>query len=248
MEIREIQIEVLNWKKYNARNDIQNPWWFKFDNHFFDDPKLANYLDSEKLLWILILTMASREQKNVFTLKYSYIERCTSLEQCTVEGDNTLDDAIKKLVSDQCIRVHPVQIRTDKPEVLHRSGPRREKRREEKKREEKKRKENISSLKSHKFDFEGIYLKYPRKLGKQKGIEKCKAKILTPLAYQNLIKAVSNYSKYCEVQQTEEKYIKHFDTFMTSWKDWINPDPGLFTPKPPYVSKNLGHSFLDTIF
>lgn len=73
------------------------------------------------------------------------------------------------------------------------------------------------------FDFEKVYEKYPRKIGKTRGIKICEKEIKTLLDYENLLKAVSNYATTC--QQTESKFIKHFSTFMGEWRDWIESVP-----------------------
>jgi hypothetical protein len=76
------------------------------------------------------------------------------------------------------------------------------------------------------FDFESLYKKYPRKLGKHRGLVLCKAQIKTDLDYQALSLAIDQYAAHCQKQATEPKYIKHFSTFMGSWRDWLEPDAG----------------------
>jgi len=72
------------------------------------------------------------------------------------------------------------------------------------------------------FNFEALYNKYPRKLGKKKGLEICRKKIKSKEQYENLSKAIDNYSKINYAQN--EKYIKHFSTFMNSWEDYITTE------------------------
>lgn len=81
---------------------------------------------------------------------------------------------------------------------------------------------NISSRSEKpKFDFETPYQKYPRKLGKKKGIEKIKREIKTEQRYNLFCQAVNNYALYVEHEAVESKYIKHFSTFVGCWEDWI---------------------------
>ena len=71
--------------------------------------------------------------------------------------------------------------------------------------------------------IEKLYLThYPRKIGKSKGMKKLIKEIKTEKDFYLLEKAVKNYAKHCEVQNTEIKYIKHFSTFVSEWKDWSN--------------------------
>ena len=71
------------------------------------------------------------------------------------------------------------------------------------------------------LDFETLYQKYPRKIGKKKGIDICLRKIKTQSDFEKLDQAIKNYSEYCDNHQTDKKFIKHFSTFMGSWEDWI---------------------------
>jgi hypothetical protein len=89
------------------------------------------------------------------------------------------------------------------------------------------------------FDFEEIYKLYPRKLGKAEGISRLKKTIFTPEDFDALKLAVENYSKHCASQGTEEKYIKHFSSFVGTqdkphWRDWINYSVSNAKPKHDY--------------
>ena len=87
----------------------------------------------------------------------------------------------------------------------------------------KNKREKAPSPPAHEFDFEALYQKYPRKAGKGPGIATCKRVIKTQEDYQLLDRAITNYA--ISVQGSEEKYIKHFESFMNKerWKDYINP-------------------------
>lgn len=72
-----------------------------------------------------------------------------------------------------------------------------------------------------KFDFEAVYAAYPRKLGRKKGLQRCRSGIKTQAKYDSLLAAVKHYTAF--VAGTEDKFIKHFDSFMSAWEDWITP-------------------------
>lgn len=80
-------------------------------------------------------------------------------------------------------------------------------------------------------DFEKVYDLYPRKEGKSKGLDKCKTEIKTDADYQALGEAVSRYKAHCEAEAIEPRFIKHFATFMGSWRDWLDDDVGKSTIK-----------------
>jgi hypothetical protein len=74
-----------------------------------------------------------------------------------------------------------------------------------------------------KFDFERIYERYPRKIGKKTGIDRLKRKIRTADKYASLELAVENYRLYHERKQSERCYILHFSTFVNQWENYIDP-------------------------
>ncbi len=79
-------------------------------------------------------------------------------------------------------------------------------------------KDNINILNNYVSIIYGIY---PRKAGKKRGVAIIEKTIKTAEQQENLKKAVENYAEYCKTQATEEKFIKHFSTFMGEWEDWI---------------------------
>lgn len=79
------------------------------------------------------------------------------------------------------------------------------------------------------FDLELLYQKYPRKLGKQNGIQILKQTIKTDKDYQDLSRAIDAYAHYVKKENLEEKFIKHFSTFVgkkatQSWRDWLDAE------------------------
>ena len=76
------------------------------------------------------------------------------------------------------------------------------------------------------FDFNAIYQKYPRKIGKQKGLAKCRTQIKTKELFTLLERAVNKFSEYHANRQTEAQFIPYFSSFMTTWEDWLDDDVG----------------------
>lgn len=70
------------------------------------------------------------------------------------------------------------------------------------------------------FDFEAAYKLYPRHVGKTKGIAKCVRDIKTQKDYDDLITAINNFRE--AFSSREVRFIKQFDTFMSSWRDYVN--------------------------
>jgi len=71
------------------------------------------------------------------------------------------------------------------------------------------------------FDFESIWKAYPRKLGKASGMKWLKANVRTLKRFQRLESAVRNYQEYCQKNDTDEKFIQHFSTWVKRFEDWV---------------------------
>lgn len=75
-------------------------------------------------------------------------------------------------------------------------------------------------------DLELIYKSYPLKKGKHKGFEKAKREIVSAKELEELEFAVNAYKADVERNKTKPEYIKHFSTFMSEWRDWLDPETG----------------------
>ena len=80
------------------------------------------------------------------------------------------------------------------------------------------------------FDFDKIYDLYPKKVGRSEGLKRCKSKIKTQKAYDRILIAVGNYSKITE--GTNQRYIKHFSSFMSNWEDYLEIEPEAIHSRP----------------
>lgn len=68
---------------------------------------------------------------------------------------------------------------------------------------------------------EELYKQYPRKKGKQQGIKKvCKYLKDGTYTKEQILNAINNYKQEINKNNTEEKYIKHFSTFMNNIEDY----------------------------
>jgi hypothetical protein len=90
--------------------------------------------------------------------------------------------------------------------------------------EEQENKERIPGPKVQKSDaysqeFEDVYAEYPRKEGKKGGWKIYKREITTVFDREALLKAVRKYRAMNAGK--EKKYLKHFDTFMNNWRDYV---------------------------
>jgi hypothetical protein len=70
-------------------------------------------------------------------------------------------------------------------------------------------------------ELERLYVLYPRKIGRQKGLKILAKQIKNQTELLDLERAIKNYSNH--VKQQDPKYIKHWSTFANEWRDWIEP-------------------------
>lgn len=70
-------------------------------------------------------------------------------------------------------------------------------------------------------ELERVYVLYPRKIGKSVGMSRLKGSVKTKEDLELLEKAVNNYATYCSTQQIEPRFVKHFSTFASTWRDWV---------------------------
>lgn len=87
-------------------------------------------------------------------------------------------------------------------------------------------KESEQKFKVYDADLEIIYKSYPLKKGKHKGFEKARREITSARELDDLRFAVNAYKADVERNKTKPEYIKHFSTFMSEWKDWLDPETG----------------------
>lgn len=76
------------------------------------------------------------------------------------------------------------------------------------------------------FNFLKAYEEYPRKQGKTQGLKKCRSEIKTPEDFELLLKSIRRYRDYIRLNGIEPAYVKHFNSFMSSWRDWLDSDVG----------------------
>lgn len=74
--------------------------------------------------------------------------------------------------------------------------------------------------------LEVAYQEYPRKQGKTPGLKVARREIKTQEDLAHLRLAIKNYATNCERHKTERAFIKLFSSFMSEWRDWLDPETG----------------------
>lgn len=85
-------IEIINWLQFNPRTDAKKPSWFRLENDLALGDSLFGLNCEHKWLWIVILTLASKENGKPFKWNSSYVEANTGI------SDKTQTQAIDSFV------------------------------------------------------------------------------------------------------------------------------------------------------
>lgn len=70
---------------------------------------------------------------------------------------------------------------------------------------------------------------YPRKLGKSDGIKKLQKDLKTEADCKLFFMALNRFIEHHKKVETEPCYIPYFSTFVSTWRDWLDPLTGAST-------------------
>ena len=228
-----MHIHVLGWEKFNLRKDVKAPSWFRLSHNLFEDHEFYDFTHTEIVAWIYILSLASKKSSSRVLINKEHVERVGRIKHKDFLG------AVKKLELIHCVTVYESQALRARDEHDTQTGA------------------TLHNITLHNitlhhtladsanlsvsFDFEKLYKQFPRKEGKQRGLAICKTQIKTSKDYIDIEGAIKRYADYCAKNITAPRYIKHFSTFMGSWRDWLDPETGsvakLEKPEPEWVKK-----------
>lgn len=212
------QITVINWAKHNPRKDVKHPSWFAFNNRMVEDADFFDFNHAEFKAWIYVLSRASQKQSGEIMVDARHAEQV-----CNIKISD-FASAIQKLKRLNMITVgvsrvtrtsrarhadvrdpYATNTHTDNTDITNTT-------------------ENMSDVRT---SLEIIYSNfYPRKEGKELGIKKALKEVKTEADLLAFEGAVIRYKDHCAKNGTEPKYIKHFSSFVTSWRDWLDPETG----------------------
>lgn len=92
-------------------------------------------------------------------------------------------------------------------------------------------------LNKNKFNFEEVWLKYPKRVGKKEAIKHFHASVKTNDDFLNINRALENYIKS---ESVHNGYVQNGSTWFNNWRDWIDykePTKGGLSELP----ENLKH-------
>jgi uncharacterized phage protein (TIGR02220 family) len=102
--MRVLEIEIPKWAKHNPRSDAKSCSWFRMSNDFFTDPEFYGATLEARMLWIFILSAASKKMDAKIKINTQMVADTLSSR---VES---IDFAIEQLFSIGCITAPDAQI------------------------------------------------------------------------------------------------------------------------------------------
>lgn len=85
-----------------------------------------------------------------------------------------------------------------------------------------------------------VYEAFPKKVGKSKGLKILRRDVQDQEALTSLQKAIKNYANY--VSDSDPKFIKHFSTWASEWRDWVDFEP---EEKPKQKTQKIDQDVLE---
>jgi hypothetical protein len=213
----------LNWEKFNPRRDVTKPSWFRLSHDLFENPEFFDFSHADLVSWIYILSMASKKNSAVIQVNMQHVERIGRVKA------KDFHVAIEKLKFIQCVHVDYTD--TLRGRYADDTPTNATNERDERNETNEHMPDSAAAEPRRAFDFDALYKKYPRKDGKTKGIAVCRTQVKSPEDFAALSMAIDRYGEHCKRTISDPKYIKHFSTFMNSWRDWLEADTGT-APKP----------------
>jgi hypothetical protein len=203
-----IWIRVNGFEKYKGRGDNKHNSWFRCSNRLLEDPDFFEFTHTEILVWIYVLSLVSQKNSDTVFINFTHADRVCRLKPQSVKS------ALQKLHGKQIVPLEDTcEVLPSNPQGTNEGATIQTDRQ--------------NKTKQHSdFDFEGLYLKYPRKEGKSEGLRKLAREIQTRDDFEALGQAIVRYRDHVVKAGTEPKFIKHFSTFVNHWRDWLDPEVG----------------------
>jgi uncharacterized phage protein (TIGR02220 family) len=76
---------VPGWDKYNPRADVKSCSWFRMSNDFFSDPEFYGLSVEARIIWIFILSTASKKMSSTVKINLKMVSDMTRLSLGSVE-------------------------------------------------------------------------------------------------------------------------------------------------------------------
>lgn len=211
----DIEIEILDWDKFNPRKDLKSMSWLRIEATIAINEKLFDLSPAGKWFWVYILSFSAMKMRGRNKFRLEYFGMQSGLSKKEIEA------TVKILVRENLIKISSSDRKKDTNELVTNTienVP--NEHNEHNEHNERDEHNTTKKIDRTSYDFESVYFIYPKKEGKKKGLEKLKATIKTKEDFDKLILCTKNYSEKVRLENTELKYIKQFSTFANCYTDY----------------------------
>lgn len=212
------EIEIINWDKHNPRLDSKKPHWFKLDNDMAIGPGFFGLSLETKWMWIVIMSLVSKKNGESIIWNSAYVTGITQISQKKQdEAIEIFEKFVRLRVSRKVRELEPCESVRD----THATGQDRTGQTGQEK--------TILLAPAH-FDLEALYQKFPKKMGKAEGLKKLKKEVKSQDDFDAVLRAIDKFKAHHK--QTDPQFIPYFSTFVSTWRDWLDPRTGSAPDKP----------------
>lgn len=220
------KITILNWETYNKKAKKGHPC-IMLSKDFLDDVKIKRLPSGGKLLYLWFL-LRRGDVKTTFggpsgEVDTTFIEAShEDLVRYAGGSGQVVVRLLDQLQSFQLVTWENISpLYNIKEEKLKEEKLKEYNKSEIPKPEKQSSPKNKKSPSPFYNELENVYQNsYPRKEGKQKGLEKLNSEIKTEAELILFTTAVLNYRKKVELEHTELKFIKMFSSFASCWREY----------------------------
>lgn len=224
-------IKIINQEQYIKRKDLKSIPWVAISSSILEHPDFFDVSGEEFKAFIWILSVSAKCKKDAFLLDINHAVHFTKVSQKNIESclkklhgkrlqvlDNTQNDRD----TNESVRITNESV----PNITEQNGT-----------NEPCDLPHALSDKQISFELvlriEQIYSSlYPRKEGKSAGVKKL-SKELKLDDIPDFENAVKNYRSQVEDQET--RFIKHFSSFASCWRDYITIENDKKQSKLKYI-------------
>jgi hypothetical protein len=86
-----ITVHITSWRKFNPRQDVKQPSWFRVDFQLLEDPDFYDFEHEEFKAWLYILAQACRKNTGTVRINYAHAKAVSRISQAALRS------AIEKL-------------------------------------------------------------------------------------------------------------------------------------------------------
>jgi len=196
-----MKITINNFKKFNPRSDLKSMPWLRLQNNFFDEEDFFDEDVNTTWLFIFLLCQCAQKVSGTLEIREKYLISKSKLTK------KQFYDALSRLSHKSLITLETNESDRISTETCLTN--------------ERNERTNNTNVIVCNFDIELIYSEYPKKAGKTLGIKKLQDIIKTQETYDKILQGSKNYKRFCDSENTDQKYIKQFSTWVNQecWND-----------------------------